>query len=809
MMKYTQLVLFVLFMLALTLTRPARADRWEAEDARLDAGIQVLSDVGVNFSQTPFSGTPSIRFDVIAPATDTYSITVRSRNSLDNAGSRTDRLMVNGVQVAALTPSALNVWEETNISISLEEGYNLIEIRRNWGGLDHDYLELPITKTQFASDPDPFDGQVVENISGTLTLSWANHSLADPANGSDVDVDVYFGTEPNDLVNTAGYGLPKVASRMSGNSLEVEVAAGNTYYWSVDIYDPNDGEETFNQGTLWSFEVFALVVKTRYQWEQGVLDGTTATSHDGRGTVFFSSGSPSSQITVIAPADGIYTVRTTFNNIWGSPGSRQDNLIVNDTAAVQVVAQVEQVWETFEADVTLNAGLNTIKMQRSWGGLHHDFIEVFDVQDYRATVPMPANDASLTPDPVTLSWINHSLSDLDAGSDVTCDVYLGTQEPNALVDPNTLGLPLIAQNIAANQLANVIVQPLQTYYWLVNCHAPVPGSSDIQFHRGDVWQFTTVAGIGTAARLEAEDGVLSPGVPFGNTDPNFVPVFPEIQDTEVASNESQVWFEVFGQAVTFDVCSPESKTYEMILGAYAPFTSKRVDVFVNDVQIASPILGNNVDQDSLETMSLMVNLNAGGNTVRVEANFTFVGIDYIEFPLIGAWKAQAPGPSSHKRISYLNDSLTLSWTPPEPLEQSSTITCDVFFGTADPNLDASDFGLTQIADDVSATSVPVPVQFFPLQQDATYNWVVVCRDSAATGPAKAPTIWNFVAVDLCQYLQLPGDLTFDCGVDIEDLLNLSGSAWTVEYTMVEFATIIHVNWGVCYDPLSGNVTACP
>jgi alpha-galactosidase len=91
--------------------------------------------------------------------------------------------------------------------------------------------------------PSPDDGSQVP--AGDLTLSWTN--LA-PTTGSDVWVDVWFGTDPGNLTKVVDGGL-------NVTSTIVNLPAASTYYWRVDSY--LDGTPT---GTPVQSTVFNLIV---------------------------------------------------------------------------------------------------------------------------------------------------------------------------------------------------------------------------------------------------------------------------------------------------------------------------------------------------------------------------------------------------------------------------------------------------------------------------------------------------------------------------------------------------------------------
>ncbi|HOQ05627.1 MAG TPA: hypothetical protein PKY88_10490 [Anaerohalosphaeraceae bacterium] len=101
-----------------------------------------------------------------------------------------------------------------------------------------------------------------------------------------------------------------------------------------------------------------------------------------------------------------------------------------------------------------------------------------------ATKPNPANNTSQSTRLAQLSWTNPAPS--QEGAVITCDVFLGTTEPN-LLDPD-YGLTTLATGISGNSVAipSGMLQVNTTYYWVVDVHDSIAGTT-----RGFVWTFNT------------------------------------------------------------------------------------------------------------------------------------------------------------------------------------------------------------------------------------------------------------------------------------------------------------------------------
>jgi hypothetical protein len=90
-----------------------------------------------------------------------------------------------------------------------------------------------------------------------------------------------------------------------------------------------------------------------------------------------------------------------------------------------------------------------------------------------AYLPVPADGAVVPAYWTELSWRNPDPNDPEQ-PDITCDVYLGTTEPNALYE--NYGLEKIYEGISTTSVT--IPYPLSapnTYYWVVDCHDPNAG----------------------------------------------------------------------------------------------------------------------------------------------------------------------------------------------------------------------------------------------------------------------------------------------------------------------------------------------
>ncbi|MEJ5259818.1 MAG: hypothetical protein WHS88_06475 [Anaerohalosphaeraceae bacterium] len=103
----------------------------------------------------------------------------------------------------------------------------------------------------------------------------------------------------------------------------------------------------------------------------------------------------------------------------------------------------------------------------------------------RASNPVPANNVKVTIGQYsTLSWTNPE-PNLPEGQ-ITCDVYFGETEPNALL-PH-YGLTLLASGVTGNSVPMPQLAPYKTYYWVVDTYDT---SRTPEYVQGKVWTFNT------------------------------------------------------------------------------------------------------------------------------------------------------------------------------------------------------------------------------------------------------------------------------------------------------------------------------
>lgn len=128
--------------------------RYEAEDAALSGNAVIET------SQSGYSGSGyvnqkegDITFKVFLPEAGGYKVLFRYSNG--NSKKEND-LVINGVQLSTLVFDATAEWRTLSVNrILLKEGENTIQIKKNWGWTNFDYMEIAPAgeDTPFAISP--------------------------------------------------------------------------------------------------------------------------------------------------------------------------------------------------------------------------------------------------------------------------------------------------------------------------------------------------------------------------------------------------------------------------------------------------------------------------------------------------------------------------------------------------------------------------------------------------------------------------------------------------------------------------------
>jgi carbohydrate binding protein with CBM35 domain len=344
------------------------------------------------------------------------------------------------------------------------------------------------------TDPFPASGDNLDVLFGGNWLSWTNHSIADPVAGSDIICDVYLGTDPNNFLTNPN------TTKFSGvtNNVDLTLLEGLRYYWQVVAFEPGSYPSNPDYTSeLWDFYSVPRRPRTRYQAEDATIEPGADSAPEIRNDVAADEGKimwtnhsgtdrGSFSFQVKAPAAGMYDLTVRYKHGDAERGDKVEinGTVINGGADIMYPGTGEFEDKVVE-DISLNEGVNTIRILTSYGGIDYDYFEI-NMNDPTATHPDPEVGDVVLVDGNTLSWRKHSIDDPRTASDVTCDVYLGTKEPNLLLAD--YGLPLIADDTLDTTIP-VTLEWEKDYYWIVDSTVPLDGVDTL--FKGYVWSFTT------------------------------------------------------------------------------------------------------------------------------------------------------------------------------------------------------------------------------------------------------------------------------------------------------------------------------
>ncbi len=193
---------------------------------------------------------------------------------------------------------------------------------------------------------------------------------------------------------------------------------------------------------------------------------------------------------------------------------------------------------------------NPLNEQRGYGlatkeyavAEYHPVLEITYEPIAYAYLPQPEDEASVSLDISELSW-----SYPPSEGTVTCDVYFGTEEPNALLENYGYDGPTLTGVLAADLpiAIPVTVQPSTTYYWVVDCTDSATG---VTTPGKKVWSFYVsgapelVTDLAGTAEFEGTTAVLSTSF---TTDAALVSGSPKWYmvgetDTEVSDSDADI-----------------------------------------------------------------------------------------------------------------------------------------------------------------------------------------------------------------------------------------------------------------------------
>jgi beta-lactamase superfamily II metal-dependent hydrolase len=114
--------------------------RYEAEDQALRGGARMITNsLASGGRAVELGNSGAIQWSVAAPAAGRYQLWLRYRAP---DGDKAERLIVNGRDLGLGLPCSFGEWAEISLVRTLDAGTNTIVLRKDWAGLDVDYLRF-------------------------------------------------------------------------------------------------------------------------------------------------------------------------------------------------------------------------------------------------------------------------------------------------------------------------------------------------------------------------------------------------------------------------------------------------------------------------------------------------------------------------------------------------------------------------------------------------------------------------------------------------------------------------------------------
>ena len=266
------------------------------------------------------------------------------------------------------------------------------------------------------------------------------------------------------------------------------IESGTTYYWRIDEvqgrFPPSPG--TIYRGDVWCFTTVGEEAQCEYPEDGAMIPGdippeepdilytelifipgATAVKHTGYLSKNYDNVANRLEDANLGPPPFAGVPGYEYKYFAGHPGLYPYENLIRGQVYYWTVDETDPFGNVFPADV--------------WE---------FTVQDYKAFVPNPPNEAIFIDTDVLLSWFPGLGADLH-------DVYIGTNWEdvnNAVYHPTSPPPEFMSTEKNPNyQCSNLSFNT--RYYWRVDeviCAFPRPYCG--HYYKGDVWSFTTVGG---------------------------------------------------------------------------------------------------------------------------------------------------------------------------------------------------------------------------------------------------------------------------------------------------------------------------
>jgi hypothetical protein len=267
------------------------------------------------------------------------------------------------------------------------------------------------------------------------------------------------------------------------------------------------------------------------------------------------------------------------------------------------------------------------------------------------------------------------------------------------------------------------------YAWGVK--ATEPGGATV--YTSPVWQFDAVQRV-PSTRYEAEFSTIIPGDSAS-----------EIRSVAAASGGKIVWSNWGGVnrgSFVFDVKAPAAGAYNLTIHYAADGTTSRGD----KIQINGLAGGDTMFPGTSGLYAdyvIPVALQQGVNTLGIVTSWGGISYDYFE---LNFDDMTATNPSPKVGEVILVGGNTLSWTRHSVFDPkyTSDTKCTIYLGTTEPNAVLANYGLSLLQKDISASSIPVTLEW-----GKNYYWVVDSTTNVDpnTNVAFPGYFWRFTTVD--------------------------------------------------------------
>jgi hypothetical protein len=261
---------------------------------------------------------------------------------------------------------------------------------------------------------DSYENLYQNGYAGALTWSWTDSNPADMLaqmaamySAHPQDVLIVDANTPTVVITTPTNGaafaqgatvsIEANASASNGTVSKVEFFQGTSklgedtlfpyqFFWTNPPAGDyalsavvTDNSSHTNRSAVVNITVGTPPVPTRYEAETAAYNGNIAVGSDGAASGgqylnVTSSGDITFGIGGV-PSAGSYTMTIRFRLAYASP--KTQNIIVNGGSSTPVIfSGSTSGWLTTNVTVALNAGTNQIQIQRSWGWMYFDYIQL-------------------------------------------------------------------------------------------------------------------------------------------------------------------------------------------------------------------------------------------------------------------------------------------------------------------------------------------------------------------------------------------------------------------------------------------------